>query len=120
MGKRLDHIYEVYTVDSGRDIIVDILRFDSEIEARDFESGIIGDFKLRNLTFSPYELIEILLDQKEELIEEKYKLEDQVEKLDGALQIAKLYMEDIIPSNKPSNKINNRGKGTKIYPFNSR
>lgn len=116
--KRLNHIYEVYTVDNGKEIIVDILRFVSEEEAKEFESGIVGDYKVRHFTMSTSELIDTVLDLRDHLLEESCSLEDEVEKLDDALHVARSYIEDIIPSMKTSTKLNaKRGTSSKVYPF---
>jgi hypothetical protein len=116
--KKLNHVYEVYTVDNGEDIIVDILRFANQKDAREFETGIVGDYKVRQLTMSAEELVDFLLDDivdKEERID---KLECQIEDLKGALNVATLYINDINPGSKSSAKLKTRqAKGLKVFPF---
>lgn len=115
---KLDPVYEVYTVDEGEEIIVDILRFETKEEVTEFVSGIVGDYKVRPRTMSSEELVDYLLDLlvfKEEHIVE---LEDKIEELDGALHLARVFIEDTNKGLKSSAMRNiKRGANAKIHPF---
>ena len=70
--RKLNHVYEVYTVDNGEDIIVDILRFASKEDAAEFEQGIVGDYQVRPHTMSAAELVDYLLDFKDDALDVEY------------------------------------------------
>lgn len=74
----LNHVYEVYTVEDGEEIIVDVMRFDSRNDVAEFERGIVGDYRVRPHTMTAEELVDVVLDLREWLLEENCELEKKL------------------------------------------
>lgn len=83
---KMKHVYEVFTVDNGEDIVVDIMRFNSEFEAKEFESDIVGDFKIRPHTMSAEEMVDYLLDNIADLEEDLYLARSYINEINGGLK----------------------------------
>src|SRR3954471_5451925 len=58
-NNRLSHIFEVHDEEG---IIVDVLRFDNEEEAAEFEKGLTGNYYVRPHTLPVEDLLELVLD----------------------------------------------------------
>lgn len=116
--RNLNHVYEVYTVENGEEIVVDILRFVSRKDAFNFENGLLDEYSVRPVSLPVDEIIHFLLDNKDDLEDKIYDLETDVENLKDVLQTANLFIHDTMPGLMPKAKTD--GKKVLQFPVQNR